>query len=56
MIAFELKDSAEAAIRVLNRVRLCTLAESPGGLETLVTHPSTTTHADIDPEVRRSVR
>jgi cystathionine beta-lyase/cystathionine gamma-synthase len=26
-----------------------------GGLETLITHPSTTTHADLDPELRRGL-
>jgi len=53
MIAFELKDGAEAAIRALNSVRLCSRAESLGGLETLITHPSSTTHADLDPDLRR---
>lgn len=53
MIAFELKAGAEAAIRALNSVRLCSRAESLGGLETLITHPSSTTHADLDPELRR---
>jgi cystathionine beta-lyase/cystathionine gamma-synthase len=55
MIAFELKAGAEAAKRALNSVKLCSLAESLGGLETLITHPSTTTHADLDPELRRSL-
>jgi cystathionine beta-lyase/cystathionine gamma-synthase len=52
MIAFELKAGAEAAIRALNSVQLCSRAESLGGLETLITHPSSTTHADVDPELR----
>jgi cystathionine beta-lyase/cystathionine gamma-synthase len=55
MIAFELKAGAEAAIRALNSVQLCSRAESLGGLETLITHPSSTTHADVDPELRRSL-
>ncbi len=53
MIAFELKAGNEEAIRVLNRVKLCSRAESLGGLETLITHPSSTTHADLDPVLRR---
>jgi len=53
MIAFELKAGAEAAIQTLNSVQLCLRAESLGGLETLITHPSSTTHADVDPELRR---
>jgi cystathionine beta-lyase/cystathionine gamma-synthase len=52
MIAFELKAGAEAAIRALNNVQLCSRAESLGCLETLITHPSSTTHADVDPELR----
>jgi cystathionine beta-lyase/cystathionine gamma-synthase len=55
MIAFELKAGAEEAIRALNWVKLCSRAESLGGLETLITHPSSTTHADLDPELRRKL-
>jgi len=53
MIAFELKSGKDATIRALNCVKLCSRAESLGGLETLITHPSSTTHADLDPELRR---
>jgi cystathionine beta-lyase/cystathionine gamma-synthase len=53
MLSFELKASYETALRVLNSLKLCCRAESLGGLETLITHPSTTTHADLDPELRR---
>jgi len=52
MIAFELKAGKDATIRALNSVMLCSRAESLGGLETLITHPSSTTHADVDPELR----
>lgn len=55
MIAFELKAGFDATIRALNSVKLCSRAESLGGLETLITHPSSTTHADVDPELRRSL-
>jgi cystathionine beta-lyase/cystathionine gamma-synthase len=53
MLAFELKAGVEEAIRALNNVQLCSRAESLGSLETLITHPSSTTHADLDPELRR---
>src|ERR1019366_4232281 len=53
MIAFELKRGVDAAIRALNQVQLCSRAESLGGLETLITHPSSTTHADLGPEMRQ---
>ena len=53
MIAFELKAGFDATINALNNVKLCSRAESLGGLETLITHPSSTTHADVEPAVRR---
>ncbi len=55
MIAFELNGGVDTTIRALNKVRLCSRAESLGGLETLITHPSSTTHADLDAELRRSL-
>ena len=50
-----MKAGAEATIRALNSVKLCSRAESLGGLETLITHPSSTTHADLEPELRRGL-
>jgi cystathionine beta-lyase/cystathionine gamma-synthase len=55
MIAFELRAGFDATIRALNSVKLCSRAESLGGLETLITHPSSTTHADLAPEHRHSL-
>ena len=55
MIAFELKAGFDATVRALNSVKLCSRAESLGGLETLITHPASTTHADVEPEVRHSL-
>lgn len=52
MISFDL-GSFEAAARFLAAVRLCSLAESLGGVETLISHPATMTHASI-PEPERS--
>jgi len=51
MVSFEL-GSLEAARAVLDNVRLCTLAESLGGVETLISHPLTMTHASVLPETR----
>jgi cystathionine beta-lyase/cystathionine gamma-synthase len=53
MIAFELKAGYDTTIKALNSVKLCSRAESLGGLETLITHPSSSTHADVEPELRR---
>jgi len=51
MLSFDL-GSLEAARRVLNNVRLMALAESLGGVETLISHPATMTHASVPPEHR----
>jgi len=44
LVSFDL-GSLEAAKHLLGRVRLCALGESLGGVETLVSHPATMTHA-----------
>jgi cystathionine beta-lyase/cystathionine gamma-synthase len=51
MISFEL-GSFENAKKFLDRVRLCSLAESLGGVETLISHPETMTHASVPIETR----
>lgn len=52
MLSFDL-GSLEAARRLLNGVRLMSLAESLGGVETLISHPATMTHASV-PSDRRA--
>jgi cystathionine gamma-lyase/cystathionine beta-lyase/cystathionine gamma-lyase/homocysteine desulfhydrase len=52
MISFEL-GSKEKAKAFLDRVRLCSLAESLGGVETLISHPETMTHASVPVETRK---
>ena len=54
MLAFEL-GSLEAARRLLNAVQLHALAESLGGVETLISHPATMTHASVPVERRREI-
>src|SRR5215468_6094402 len=51
MIAFDLGSLARART-VLGRVKLCSLGESLGGVETLISHPATMTHASVPPEER----
>lgn len=51
MVAFDV-GSLEAARTVLESVKLCTLAESLGGVETLISHPATMTHASVLPDTR----
>jgi len=52
IISFELDAPDATTIAVLNSVQLCTRAESLGALETLITHPASTTHADVGQELR----
>jgi len=54
MIAFE-TGSLENARAVLRSVRLCSLAESLGGVETLISHPASMTHASVPPEDRARI-
>ena len=54
MIAFDLGSLAKAK-RFLSRVRLCALGESLGGVETLISHPATMTHASIPADQRRKL-
>lgn len=55
MIAFEVRGGSAAGIRVMNAVRLCSLAENLGAVETLITHPATMTHAPIPPAEREAI-
>ena len=54
MLSFEIAGGAEAARRFSEAVEVFTLAESLGGVESLVAHPATMTHASMDPDARRA--
>lgn len=51
MVSFDV-GSLEAARTVLEAVKVCTLAESLGGVESLICHPATMTHASVTAETR----
>ena len=51
MLTFEVK-SKEFALSILEKVQLIQYAESLGGVETLITYPTTQTHADVPEDVR----
>lgn len=51
MLTFKVK-STEIALGILERVRMIKYAESLGGVETLITYPTTQTHADVPKEIR----
>ena len=54
MISFELKDGIPAGKTLMNSVKLCSLAESLGAVETMITHPATMTHVDVPEEERHA--
>jgi cystathionine gamma-lyase len=55
MISCVVKGGLPASRRVLERVRLFSLAESLGGVESLIEHPAIMTHASIPPEARKAL-
>jgi cystathionine beta-lyase/cystathionine gamma-synthase len=54
LVTFE-AGSLERARTLLNSVRLMALAESLGGVETLISHPVSMTHASVPPERRKAI-
>jgi cystathionine gamma-lyase/cystathionine beta-lyase/cystathionine gamma-lyase/homocysteine desulfhydrase len=54
MVSFE-TGSLENAKKVLENVKLCTLGESLGGVESLISHPATMTHASVPEETRKKL-
>ena len=52
MLSFELSGGVDAVRRFIDHVKFFTLAESLGGVESLVAHPTTMTHADMGDEAR----
>ena len=54
MISIELGDKATAG-RMLNRVRVFALAESLGGVESLISHPASMTHASVEADRRATL-
>ncbi len=52
MVCFELKGGVEAGARLMNAVRVCSLAVSLGDARSLITHPASTTHSVVTREER----
>ena len=55
MLWFEVEGGVKAGKRLMDSVKLCTLAENLGSVETLITHPVTMTHAVVEPAERLRV-
>jgi len=56
MISFELEGGLAAGKTLMNSLTLCTLAVSLGGVETLIQHPASMTHASMGPEARKMAK
>ena len=54
MISFELKGGVQAGYDLCLKTKVFALAESLGGVESLIEQPATMTHASVDPEARRA--
>jgi cystathionine gamma-synthase len=54
MLSFELTGGVGAVRRFVEALQLVTLADSLGGVETLIAHPATMTHAGMGPEARQA--
>ena len=55
MLWFEVEGGVSAGKQLMDSVELCTLAENLGSVETLITHPVTMTHADVEEAERKRV-
>jgi cystathionine gamma-lyase len=55
MITFFIKGGLDEARKFLSSVKLFTLAESLGGVESLIEHPAIMTHASVPPEIRQQI-
>jgi cystathionine gamma-lyase len=54
MVSFELKGTVEQGMSFCSKTKLFQLAESLGGVESLIEHPPTMTHGAVEPEIRRA--
>ncbi len=55
VLAFELRGGYEAARRLMNNLKIFTLAVSLGSVDSLIQHPASMTHAGVAPEVRQKI-
>lgn len=55
VVSFEIEGGFDAGCRFVESLRLCTLVEHVGSVETLITHPASMTHADVPRDQREAV-
>jgi len=54
MLSFELKGGLEAGIQFMRNIEFCTMAPTLGDVDTLILHPATSSHLNVDPAVREA--
>jgi O-succinylhomoserine sulfhydrylase len=52
IVAFEVEGGLETGKAFLNAIKMCSLSANLGDTRTIVTHPASTTHAKVEPEVK----
>ncbi|MFK7806391.1 MAG: PLP-dependent aspartate aminotransferase family protein [Saprospiraceae bacterium] len=52
MLSFELKGGLDAGIKFMNNIKFCSLAPTLGDVDTLILHPASSSHINVDKEVR----
>ena len=55
MLSFELNSSLEDSVNVIQSLHIPSLAETLGGVESLIEHPASMTHASVPPEERKKI-
>ncbi len=55
LIAFELKGGKQAAFNLMNKLRIIDISNNLGDSKTLITHPATTTHSNIEEKERKNL-
>ncbi len=55
VLAFEMRDGYEVARRLMDNIKIFTLAVSLGSVDSLIQHPASMTHAGIEPEIRAKI-
>jgi O-succinylhomoserine sulfhydrylase len=53
VLSFELKGGQEAAWKLIDNTKLLSITANLGDTKTTITHPATTTHGRVDPDVRK---
>lgn len=52
MLSFELKEGMSAGLKFMNNIQFCTLAPTLGDVDTLILHPASSSHINVDKEIR----